>query len=573
MLMNHPLGAILLLRFRLMLNQSSPGSVLALVVAGMLGLLGLALAMGLGVVCHVVFAVRRGGPPEVTLLMLDAIAAGLVFLWAMELSFEAQQSSFLDFRKMFHFPVSMRGVFFLNYMASLCSPTLMLYGAAVAGTLAGLRTRHEFSLPAAAVLAVLFYGMGAAWVYWMRGVLARLMSHARWKTWAGMLAMLLLLPVLQLPVFMAYLGSEGRMLELLESGHSETILRLHQCLPPAWFSYGLWCLLQGASGEALWYAGAMLPLTGLPLWLGYRGQLRYYLGRSSGISHAARPGAQSLVDAGRTWTLCQIPRLEEETAGLAAAYWLTLFRNPNLRMATLMTFMLAGVVVCLSARGLSQLLPSLSVIPEDRLALAPETMLFMVLPLLFLGFWPCQFNLFGIDAEGFRRLMLLPVARHRVFLGANLALCGMQLGLCALLSALVALSGGWSAGRLMLFTCSALWLCLACTIAGNVWSCYFPFRMEAARMQARRNSLRTLLSTLFVQMLIGGLFVPVALALGLDTWVPLNLAGHSVSAGLLFMLVLLLASAGGYWLALPGLGDLLLSREQRILEALAHRHE
>lgn len=113
------------------------------------------------------------------LITFDAATLAILFVWAAGMATEIQRSDAIDFRKMLYLPVSLRMVFFLNFMVSLLSPlavffTLGILGLSL-GMAFGLGPRMLLAIPVAAA----FYLMLAAWAYHLRGLLAVIMENKR----------------------------------------------------------------------------------------------------------------------------------------------------------------------------------------------------------------------------------------------------------------------------------------------------------------------------------------------------------------------------------------------------------
>ena len=56
--------------------------------------------------------------PDMALLAWDSMAGGFLFVWMIGLLVELQRSESIDMGRLLHLPVSMKGVFAVNYVAS-----------------------------------------------------------------------------------------------------------------------------------------------------------------------------------------------------------------------------------------------------------------------------------------------------------------------------------------------------------------------------------------------------------------------------------------------------------------------
>ena len=82
---------------------------------------------------------------------------------------EIQRSEAIDIGKILHLPVSLKGVFLVNYLASHLTLSIIVFLPWMVGLTAGLAWSHH-----AAMLLVLPLALGlvlsiTAWTYWLRG--------------------------------------------------------------------------------------------------------------------------------------------------------------------------------------------------------------------------------------------------------------------------------------------------------------------------------------------------------------------------------------------------------------------
>ena len=71
----------------------------------------------------------------------DGLVVGFLFSWAIGLLAELQRSEVLSLDKFLHLPVSLTGVFLINYLSSLFSLTLIIFVPAMVGLSLGLVIR------------------------------------------------------------------------------------------------------------------------------------------------------------------------------------------------------------------------------------------------------------------------------------------------------------------------------------------------------------------------------------------------------------------------------------------------
>ena len=100
-------------------------------------------------------------------------------MWTTGLITELQRSELLDLSRLLHLPVSLGGVFLLNYLASHLSLSLALMLPAMLGLAAGLVLGSGPAMLLLVPLVFAFFLMITAWTYCLRGWLAGLMVNKR----------------------------------------------------------------------------------------------------------------------------------------------------------------------------------------------------------------------------------------------------------------------------------------------------------------------------------------------------------------------------------------------------------
>lgn len=551
--------ALLVLKVQLARNQTRLGDALAIALLGVAGLLWTGFSIGAGVFCYLAAASAAPRDPNVLLLILDAGVCGFLFLAVFGLMTELQRTETIDFRKMLHFPISLAGVFLLNYAASLFSPMLILFASVMSGLIAGLYVRYGIAVFWGVALAALFHAMLAACLYSFRGWLASLMVGKRRRAWIVSLVTIIFVILAQLPNLL-FLGTRHGGFEGLDSEQAADLVKEASAFfPPFWLSLGLWRLTQGEWQIAAACTGGMAAIALTALALGYRNTLRTYHGRSS---RGAAP-ILAIRSPRLPWTLRRLPGCSEETASVAVAYFLTLTRHAQLRVALIMPFLFA-CALAIVPRWLPR---------ETVSAFQPDTFLAILLFAVLIGFLPYQFNIFGMEASGFLRLTLLSAPRRRILLGANLALSALAAATSIAVLLPVFFFTALSARRLFMAAAGLIFVQIVFCIAGNLCSIYFPFRMDPAVMRQQFNRWTMALRVLAGELLVALSLVPVGVCFLLDMLAQAQWGPNAFPAGLAAELVIIGAMALVYGLTLSGMGDLLLSREQRILEQLARKRE
>lgn len=558
--MNGPLGAILYLKWRLALNQSSSAAALGAVLLFIMGLLVATGAVCIGVA---MFWFMRSHffqrEPLALLGILDALLFAALFFWAMGILMELQRSEPIDFRKMLHFPVSPRSVFFFNYLASAFTAMFAVYAAAMIGLIAGLAQSADLPVLPAAALAVLFYNMIAAWLYFFRGWLTGLVAGGkRRKQMIVSIITIVFVLLCQVPQLLINSSSPDR-LRGIEPLLEAWLPFANKLFPPAWLPYGLWSLAGLNYANAAWCALGLAVLGALGLSLGYRNTLRYYMGNGGGFALGGPARSKQDTRPARSpWTLCHIPLLGHENSGLTFAFLLSFLRHPFLRI-TMFNLLVGGVVFgVLLTRPLR----------EFHLLSSFRSGVYFILPWVFLNVMPFMQNVFGFDAQAFRRLVLLPVSRWRYLFAAN----------AALFMVIAVPAGVMVAGFTFFFrtpladlAITALYLptgFLLLSLVGNLFSIFFPTRIEFAAMRKQVYRLRFLLLNMVSMAFVSLSAVPLMCCAALNHW-----AGTPFPAGVALAFGLLAVTGAIYTFTLTPMGDLLLSREHRMGEVLSRHTE
>ncbi len=617
--MNGPhFRAFLWLRWRLLVNQLRRGGFANAVLLSILAGLGVLLAAGLFVLALLAgMYLLAEAPPLALLLTWDGVVLAFLFCWMIGVVTELQRSEALSLDKFLHLPVSLSGVFLINYLSSLFSLSLLLFLPPMLGLALGLVLERGPALLWLFPLLAAFLLMVTALTYQLQSWLAGLMANPRRRraiiVWVTMIFILLC----QLPnlvnVFQPWkkllpqetsqvLEREQELQRELGAGritlaeYQEKRLALYQgvkadreragqqawhrveeagrwvnlVLPPGWLPLGA---LAAARGEALppLLGTAGLALIGAAsLWRSYRTTLRLYTGQfNSGKKPAgAAPApakAPAAVARNRPGSLLvekELPWLPEQTAAIALGSFRSLTRAPEVKM------LLMGPVILLVVFG-SLLLSSSSDPPE---ALRP-LMVFGGMAMVQLNLVQLIGNQFGFDRSGFRVYVLCPARRRDILLGKNLAVAPLALGLGAVVVLVLqaAYPMRWDHFLATFPQLVSMYL-LFCLLA-NALSILSPIPISSGSLKpVNPKGFAILLQIAFV------FLFPVALS---PTLLPLAvesfLQGLGLVRGLPVGLVLSLMEVGAigflYHFVLTWQGAWFQSREQKILETVTSRAE
>jgi ABC-2 type transport system permease protein len=567
------LRTLLWLRWRLARNQWGRGGQLNAVITMVVAVIGLAAGLvgGVGGIVGGALALARVSPMTV-MFVWDGLIVLFLFFWMMGLVSELQRSEMIDLSRLLHLPVSLLGVFLLNYFSCLLSLSLALMLPGMLGLCVGLVLSRGFSMVLLIPLVLGFFFMVTAWTYYLQGWLASLMVNQRRRRaiimgiTAGFI-LLAQLPNLLTNVWFGRNHSQRHPGQAAPAGDAmhrfpggagtERLIRAaHWFVPVLWVPQGAKSLAEGAWWPALWGAGGMIALGALGLQGAYRSTLRFYQGadqskaaRRPALPRAARAGRRLLVER-------SLPFVPAEVAGLALATFRSMTRAPEVKMALGMN------VVLFAMLGAGALFRGPGAIPE---VLKPFMAGAAVL-ITFLGLMQVLFNQFGFDRDGFRALVLLPAPRRHLLMGKNLALLPLAMFVFAvflvLLTVLAHLPPPEILGACLQFIAAFFLL----SAVGNLTSILVPYRISAGSLKPTKTKATTVLMLMGVNLTLPFMMAPILVPAGLGLlcehlgWLPGTLVTLASSV------VLAALAAVVYWFTLEPLGALLQRREQRILQ-------
>jgi len=579
------LRTILWLRWRLSRNQFRRGgaitavlSIIATVIAVMMVFVG-----GVGGLLAGALALAKARP-EIIMLVWDALIGVFLFLWLIGVMAEIQRSESIDLPRLLHLPVSLRGVFVMNYLASHFNPILLFALSAALGLSLGLAWSNGLLMVLLVPLVLTFTFMVTAWTYCLRGWLVALTVNPRKRRNVIMVITFSFVLVSQAPnlYFNVYLrhraprppapqtvnNSPGGANPVQTDNKPKGIIppalvAAHNYVPVLWVPKGARALAEGNAWPAIWGSLGALLLGVAGLAQAYRSTLRFYLGAEK--TGTARPRAAVPVTGvpRRNFLEKQVPLVSDDIAALALATFRGFTRAPEVKMA-LFTNVL--VLVVLAGVMFAQFSKTTNAAAQLFIGVA-------AVGITFFGLVQLMFNQFGYDRDGFRALVLLPTRRRDVLLGKNLALVPvvllLGLGLLALLAViarlpiLVVLAASFQLLAMFLLLC----------IAGNFLSVMVPYRISAGSLKPAKPPLKVVLIIMVAQMFLPVLMIPVFIppALGMLSahldWLPSALVDAFLSALLLAGTVFLYRST------LDPLGRLLDHREKQILLVVCQENE
>ena len=564
---------MLWLRWRLTRNQWSRGGELNAVITliAVFMILAMAVAGGIGGIIVGALAFEKV-QPLVMGFIWDGLAVGFLFFWSLGLVTELQRSEMIDLGKLLHLPVSLRSVFVLNYVSSCVSLSLVLGLAAMSGLTLGLVWSRGWTMLLLFPVMLGFFFMVTAWTYCLRGWLGALMVNQRRRRAVIMGVTMAFVMMAQLPNLLTTFFMDARhssddpahpearqtRARQQEARWTAILDETHRWVPLLWLPHGAKALAEGHPGTALWGAAGGLLLGGLGLRRAYRSTLSFYQGGNGNVRAKTRVAPR--LDQPRKTLLVerQLPWLPEQAVGLAMAFFRSMTRAPEVKMALALNVFIFGIM------GASVFLRGKGDIPEPvRPFLASASVL-----VAFLGLSQVLFNQFGFDRDGFRALVLIPTPRRYILLGKNLGflpLAGLVFGPLITLMAILAHPPVSALVAAVFQFCAAY---LGLSAMGNLISILVPFRIAAGSLKPTKMKATTTLLMMLVHMLFPVAICPILIPPGLGLlgehfWGlpagPINLAGSIGLAALAGVL---------YALTLEPLGRLLQRREQRVLKVV-----
>ena len=384
------LRTFLWLRWRLFINQMKRSGVANSIILGIL-----AVAACLGMIASFIGAVAAGvfllplASPSVQLLIWDGVVVMFLFAWTIGLLNELQRSEALTLEKFLHLPVSLAGVFVLNYLSSFMSLTLMFAAPILLGS---PRQRLGIGPMMLAASAVGFLFAVTALSYQFQGWLASLMANKRRRRTIIVVVTLAFILICQLPnAINLYLQpwnvgndenspqtkkDDPKVVNEIKRSRTEWLRMwetvqesawfVNVALPPGWLALGGATAAEGNVLPAILGTFAYTMIGVGSLWRAYRTILRLYTGEFTAVkatkdgtpkeTPAVAPspaGDASSIRAGpaRTFLDKSPPWIPEQAAVIALATFRGLLRAPEAKMILLSPIIMFVVFGGIFIRG------------------------------------------------------------------------------------------------------------------------------------------------------------------------------------------------------------------------------
>ena len=610
--------AVVWLRWRIFLNQMKRGGTVNLVIQTLLTVFalvgGVCAAVVLSVVMFLVgmFALRDA-TPAIIMFVWDGVVAVFLFAWMIGILAELQRSDSLSLDKFLHLPVSITGIFLINYISSLVSLVLLVFVPPMFALGIGLAFSKGPMLLLLLPLVVALVLMVTALTYQLQGWLAALMVNKRRRRTVIVFLTMGFIVICQLPnlinmvVFSRHqpentpnagmLAEQSELRDALSRGditveefqkridesqraqkarseeaEQQTLQQLENtawivnlCLPPGWLPLGA---MTSAEGNAFAPPLAFLGMAGIgavSLWRAHQTTVRLYTGkfdsgkrRSIAVAIPAKqtkPPTAGLLE----WRL---PMLSEQASAVALSGIQSLARAPEAKMLLLGPILL---VVVFGGTALSHSL-ALPAVFRPFMAFGGMTMILLTMIQL-VG------NQFGFDRGGFRVFVLSAAPRREVLLGKNMAVAPLALGLGAVILVLLQAAYPMRWDYFLAALPQALTMFLLFCLLANWLSIYAPTLVRTGSFKPANPKGLTLLLQLAFLFLFPWALAPALLALGVE----LGLEQLGWATGLPICLALSLLECAVvvyvYRLILNWQGQTLQRREQKILAVVTPKAE
>jgi hypothetical protein len=549
------------------------------------------------------FFVLGQAPPGTMMLVWDGLIVAFLFFWATGLLSDLQRSESLSLNKFMHMPVSLSGVFLINYISSLLSFNLLLFAPAMVGLSIGLTMSRG---PAQLIMLPLVVGLllvVTALTYQFQGWLAALMANPRRRRTVIVVATGFFILIVQIPNLINMFhpwdrAAKAENTELVQlrnavaRGHIteeefqarqtaimaaqqekgrrllqqivQTALILNIAVPFGWPALGARYAAEANIVPGLLGALGLVLIGGASLWRSYRTTVRLYAG---GFDAAKSPGApvtavKKVKPPASNVLERQIPWLPERAAVIALAGLRSLLRAPEAKM------MLLTPVILVAIFG------SLFVTRQNPVPVAMRPLMaFAAMGMVLFSMLQLIGNQFGFDRNGFRVFVLCPARRRDILLGKNLAIAPLAAVLCAVAVLFVQCLYPMNLSLLLAIPAQFVSMYLCFCILGNLLSIIAPMRISQGTLKPANAKLVPVLLHVLLVLLFPVAVAPTLLPLGVQAL--LDAAGWGAGLPIVLILSLLECAviAVVYWFATVGLGDLLQYREQNILEVVTTRAE
>lgn len=620
------LFALLKLRFQLTKNQALKAGKFNYYVSMILmwvAIFASCMFFFVGIAAGLIWFNPETTTPGVILVSWTVVVGLFLFLWVCGLLAELQQTELLSIDKLLHLPISMHGAVLLNYTSCFYNMSFILVVPGMIGFTIGLIIGVGTQMLLALPLLIGFLFATSAFTYLVRDWLAKLIENKRNRGNLIAIITVLFVALSQVPNLLLQRGDKAedrRRAEIRESFNEKyeaysvfndaqlihgkinsqqlaflnrldtkqkkaelrTALRaekqqkrkrlvkslrsFNRYFPPGWVALGFAKLAEGSYIKPLLATLSFFVAGVFALGLSYRNAMARY----TGTERRRKKSKKKVVSKEKTeqqlnFLYNKVPFASPHVSSVAFSSLKGLIRSPEAKMMMLfpiiIIFVLATVLVS-TDKSLSDLS-----IPMSLRYWIPVGM-FSGIMFSISGF---NFNVFGMDRDGFRAYVLSPIKRTDLLLGKNLSLIPIAGGLC-LAGAIVLqifIPMGIFAFLGVILQIPAIYLCFSSL--GNFFSIGFPMGIKRGTMQPANPKVMAMLA-LMLSMTFGMalLLVPSSIVIGAT-----NLLEWAVGQPLGWVLLLLSAiqlavTIWVYRIVLKQQANWLWTRESQILLEVAN---
>jgi ABC-2 type transport system permease protein len=613
------LRAFVWLRWRLLANQVTKGHIfnqILLIIFAVGGVLSsIALFVGGFVVGALVFALADI-PSWVMLVVWDGLVVAFLFTWSIGVLQELQRSEALSIEKFLHLPVSLAGVFVLNYLSSLFSINLLMFMPMLVGFSLGLVLSKGLTMLLLLPLLAAFLLMVTALTYQFQGWLASLMVNKRRRRTIIVLVTFGFILLFQLPNALnlyfqpwnldnrnelnlqqaelnvalankaitkddfqkkmtaaneAHESSKKERDRMYAEFAEEAAWITSAVLPPGWLAIGASDASEGNVARALLGIFGMGLIGAGSLWRAYRTTLRLYTGqftagkKTPAAVIARAPATPTKAGEARPAMLLerQIAWLSEPATVIALATFRSLTRAPEAKM-----LLLSPVIMVLIFGGIGSQVSAEKVADPLR-----PLIVFGAMALNMLSLLQIVSNQFGFDRSGFKIYVLSPALRRDVLLAKNLAILPLIAVLTAPLIIVLEFLFPMPIGYLLAVPFEFISMSLLLCLPANLVSILSPMQMAPGSMNPASPKVIPILVRFLLMLALPLAMAPVMLPWGIEA----GLAALEVVEGIPICLVLsaleCMAVIMLYRWLLDLQGRLVQYRELQILEAVTTKEE
>ena len=348
-----------------------------------------------------------------------------------------------------------------------------------------------------------------------------------------------------------------------------TVRLANLIVPLGWLPLGVTAAAEGSVVPALLGAVGMSLIGTAGLWRAYRTTVGLYQGQLTKRRISSAPAATAVaVPSPRvgqrpqvSFLETRIPGVSEPVAAIALGTLRSTLRSPEAKMMILSPLIMILIFGWMLWQG------RLSVPELVRPFVAMGGMSFM---LLFVT--QMMGNQFGFDRDGFRVFVLSAARRRDILLGKNLAFAPVALTLVLIVLTFVQVASPMRIDHYFSMFPQALSMFLLFAIFANLLSILTPVHVAAGSVKPSNPNFKTALIQLAMMFFVFPLTqAPTLIPMG--TELGLRFLGWGVHVPICLLLTCLecVLVAIIYYFAISLQGDLLQSREKKILESVTNR--